>query len=118
MLCCTMVFMPVLQVFGHPEWAAHRSTNRYFRHTKGLLTSRIVRGLVGPLLYVGLISLAVSTYELMLNNGTLAEWGYNGLPKIALEITGPFSLSTFGRLELLCSKLCFLLFTAAQPAWS
>jgi hypothetical protein len=80
-----------LQVFDHDQWASHRSTSRYFRHARGLFTSRIVRGLWSPLMYVGAISLVVCSYEQLLLHGVIHT------PSIVLPVTGPFSLSTFGR---------------------
>jgi hypothetical protein len=87
-----------LQVFDHDQWASHRSTSRYFRHAKGLFTSRIVRGLWSPLVYVGAISLAVCSYEQLVLLGAIHT------PSIALPVTGPFSLSTFGT-QLLLERL-------------
>lgn len=61
-----------------------------------MLTSRIVRGLLSPLLYVASISVAVSIYEPMYKSGALHEW----LPQVpwvdvAVSPMGPFSISTF-----------------------
>eukprot|EP00878_Enallax_costatus_P036382 GHUV01040848.1.p1 GENE.GHUV01040848.1~~GHUV01040848.1.p1 ORF type:complete len:202 (+),score=2.55 GHUV01040848.1:166-771(+) len=86
--------------FDHDQWAQHRSTGRYWRHLKsGLLSSRIVRGLAAPLIYVGAISFAVVSYETALKDGVLPDlsgaiswWHW---PSIAMSISGPFSLSTF-----------------------
>eukprot|EP00878_Enallax_costatus_P034618 GHUV01038397.1.p1 GENE.GHUV01038397.1~~GHUV01038397.1.p1 ORF type:complete len:262 (+),score=45.15 GHUV01038397.1:103-888(+) len=80
--------------FDLDQWAAHRSTNRYLRHVRGVLSSRIARGLSGPLTYVGVISLGVCAYETALEGGALPEWGFTW-PRLAVEIAGPFSLSTF-----------------------
>jgi hypothetical protein len=85
-----------LQHFDHDKWARHRCTNRYWRHLKtGLLTSRIVKGLAGPLNYVGLIAFAVSSYEWALARGMLHDIGLWHWPSISVSIVGPFSLSTF-----------------------
>lgn len=83
-----------LQTFDFDQWAAHRSTNRYLRHVKGAAASRIARGLAGPLAYVAVISLSVCIYETALNDGTLPDLGFQW-PQLAVEIAGPFSLSTF-----------------------
>lgn len=97
----------MLQVFDHDQWASHRSTSRYFRHARGLFTSRIVRGLASPLLYVGAISLVVCSYEQLLLQGVIHT------PSIALPVAGPFSLSTFGE----CAELAALL-ACVVAAWS
>ncbi|KAF6265287.1 Bestrophin, RFP-TM, chloride channel-domain-containing protein [Scenedesmus sp. NREL 46B-D3] len=99
MPCCDLAplefraLSSALQVFDHEQWASHRSTSRYFRHARGLLTSRIVRGLWSPLVYVGAISLAVCSYEHLLLQEALH------MPSVALPVAGPFSLSTFGALR-------------------
>ncbi|KAF8069493.1 hypothetical protein HT031_001609 [Scenedesmus sp. PABB004] len=80
--------------FDHEQWAAHRSTWRYWRHARGMLGSRIVRGLWPVLAYVACVSTAVCVYETALQQGALPEWGF-AWPRIALDLAGPFSLSTF-----------------------
>jgi hypothetical protein len=84
-----------LQVFDAEQWANHRSTKRYARHVKGILTSRIAVGLRTPLLYVVGISLAVCCYQ---NVEQLLPEPVIGLhwPSIAGgHISSPFSLTTF-----------------------
>lgn len=86
-----------------------------------MLTSRIVRGLLKPLLYVAGISVGVSVYESLLHAGVVKEWlehmavvvidgsgGEGSLPSslgavlakyepqdITISPMGPFSISTF-----------------------
>lgn len=50
-------------VFGFQEWQRHRSTGRYLRHIAGLLYSRIVWGLIGPLSFISSVALVVCMYE-------------------------------------------------------
>ena len=85
------------QVYDAEQWAYHRSTKRYARHMKGILSSRIVMGLRTPLLYVVGISLAVCCYQSALEQHLLPEL-VTGLqwPSIADgHLSSPFSLSTF-----------------------
>eukprot|EP00887_Chlorella_sp_A99_P008256 scaffold12.g8256.t1 len=49
-------------VFGFEQWAAHRSTRRYWRHIRFLPSSRIVKGLRVPLLAVAGMSTLISAY--------------------------------------------------------
>jgi hypothetical protein len=63
---------------------------------KGILTSRIVRGLLPPLVCVLLSSYLVCVYETLWQEGTLdslvpwVPW-----PDVAVSPEGPFSISTF-----------------------
>ncbi|WIA10104.1 hypothetical protein OEZ85_010311 [Tetradesmus obliquus] len=100
-------------VFDHDQWASHRSTSRYFRHARGLFTSRIVRGLASPLLYVGAISLVVCSYEQLLLQGVIHT------PSIALPVAGPFSLSTFALSLLLVFRTnsSYQRFKDARKMW-
>ncbi|KAL3146981.1 hypothetical protein ABBQ38_014949 [Trebouxia sp. C0009 RCD-2024] len=78
-------------VFTFGNWAAHRSTKRYGRHIWTILGSRIVRGLLQPLLVVTGIAAAVATWE------TLREMGYlpASAPGLSIETNAPFSLTSF-----------------------
>jgi hypothetical protein len=49
----------VRTVFTFADWASHRSTRRYGRHLRGLLTSRIIYGLGTPIATVMAIATAV-----------------------------------------------------------
>ena len=60
---CKQMLVVCLQVFDFNRWETHRSTSRYLRHMQGLPTSRLVRGLAGPLLYVLGVATAVCAYE-------------------------------------------------------
>ncbi|DBA73418.1 hypothetical protein WJX77_011203 [Trebouxia sp. C0004] len=78
-------------VFNFKNWAAHRSTKRYSRHLLTILGSRIVRGLLQPLLIVTAVSSIVAIYETLLESGFLAL----GAPSLSIEATAPFSLTSF-----------------------
>ncbi|GBF96253.1 hypothetical protein Rsub_08798 [Raphidocelis subcapitata] len=77
-------------VFGFDRWAAHRSTSRYLRHLKGIVSSRTMRALLPPLAFFGAVAVAAGWY-------TLELAPQYGLPKVvlndsSLEITS-FALS-------------------------
>jgi hypothetical protein len=55
--------MFILQVFDGPRWEQHRSIRRYYFHMQGILTSRIFRGLLTPMLYVASICFGVCLYH-------------------------------------------------------
>jgi hypothetical protein len=55
-------------VFDSVRWQQHRSTSRYFRYLDRLLTSRIIRGLFGPMSYVASLCTTVGVYH------TLLDW--------------------------------------------
>ncbi|KAL0043408.1 hypothetical protein WJX79_003790 [Trebouxia sp. C0005] len=78
-------------VFNFKNWAAHRSTKRYSRHLLTILGSRIVRGLLRPLLIVTAVSSVVAMYETLLESGFLGL----GAPSLSIEATAPFSLTSF-----------------------
>lgn len=66
-----------VQTFDHALWAAHRSSNRYFRHTRGLLDSGTVGAIRKPLSYVAAIATAVCAYGSALAAGLLPDdWGF------------------------------------------
>jgi hypothetical protein len=60
-------------VFDQQQWEEHRSAKRYARHFFGILTSRIVRGLLGPCVYVGSLCFSVCTYHTLLDMHAL-QW--------------------------------------------
>ncbi|GBF88612.1 hypothetical protein Rsub_01327 [Raphidocelis subcapitata] len=83
-------------VFYQQEWRNHRSITRYFRHMDGILTSRIVRGLLPPLVCVLLSSYLVCVYETLWLEGTLDSLvPWMPWPDVAVSPEGPFSISTF-----------------------
>lgn len=57
------------------RWAAHRSTSRYFRHLKGIISSRTARALLPPLAFFGAVAVAAGWY-------TLELVPHYGLPKV------------------------------------
>jgi hypothetical protein len=65
----------------------------YFTNMSGIATSRIVRGLLPPLVCVLITSYSVCTYEELWNEGRLdAPFAW---PDLAVSPDGPFSISTF-----------------------
>jgi hypothetical protein len=56
-----------LQVFDLRRWEEHRSTQRYTRYMDRLLTSRIARGLLGPITYVASLCISVGTYHTLVD---------------------------------------------------
>lgn len=99
-------------------WARHRSSSRYTRHLfttfkwvvlciHWLLTlvvnrSEIIRGILGPVYLMALFATAVCVYEYALEAGTLPA----NFPDVAvdLDISGPFTLSTFALSLLLAYR--------------
>lgn len=77
-------------VFTFENWAAHRSERRYKRHVLQLFQSRIVRGLLPPLVTLTGIATFVAVYQTLLESGTLPA----SFPKITFE-SGPFSSTSF-----------------------
>jgi ion channel-forming bestrophin family protein len=60
-----------------------------------MLNSRIVRGLLPPLGFVSLVSLAVCAYEELLQAGALAAWAPElAWPDVSISSQGAFSAST------------------------
>lgn len=83
-------------VFYKKNWEEHRSVTRYFRHMDGILTSRIVRGLLPPLVCVLMSSYLVCLYEELWQEGTLDVFvPFIPWPDLAVSPDGPFSISTF-----------------------
>ena len=83
-------------VFYLQDWRQHRSITRFFRHIRGILFSRIVRGLLPPLVCVLLSSYLVCTYEELWQEGALDEFvPFIPWPDIAVSPEGPFAISTF-----------------------
>lgn len=50
-------------VFDFKKWKEHRSTDRYVRHMGSMLSSRMVRGLAPPLLYIFGVAAFVCAYN-------------------------------------------------------
>jgi predicted membrane chloride channel (bestrophin family) len=62
----------------------------------GILYSRIVRGLLPPLVCVLLSSYIVCCYEELWQEGTLDQWvPWFPWPDLAVSPDGPFAISTF-----------------------
>lgn len=55
------------QVFDLPRWQEHRSTQRYMRYMDRLFTSRIAKGLLGPMSYVASMCISVGTYHTLID---------------------------------------------------
>eukprot|EP00475_Leptophrys_vorax_P039160 TRINITY_DN7019_c0_g1_i5.p1 TRINITY_DN7019_c0_g1~~TRINITY_DN7019_c0_g1_i5.p1 ORF type:complete len:475 (-),score=30.21 TRINITY_DN7019_c0_g1_i5:16-1440(-) len=75
-------------VFGHDDWKKHKSSGRYFKHLKSILTSKVI-GALGPPVSVmtGIASAVVGWNELVTLN-YLPEWAH------VLHISNlPFSLT-------------------------
>ncbi|KAL3146980.1 hypothetical protein ABBQ38_014948 [Trebouxia sp. C0009 RCD-2024] len=87
-------------VFTFDNWAAHRSTKRYGRHIYTILGSRIVRGLLQPVLTVMGLASAVATYETLRQMGYLPAFA----PGLSIETNAPFSLTSFALSLLLVFK--------------
>jgi hypothetical protein len=69
--CCAAAH--ALQVFDNARWAEHRSTSRYFRYLDKLFTSRIVRGLLGPMAYTASLCTSVGVYHTLLDYHVLQQ---------------------------------------------
>lgn len=54
-------------MFDLRRWEEHRSTQRYTRYMDRLLTSRIARGLLGPITYVASLCISVGTYHTLVD---------------------------------------------------
>ncbi|KAL3146982.1 hypothetical protein ABBQ38_014950 [Trebouxia sp. C0009 RCD-2024] len=79
-------------VFNFSNWATHRSTNIYGRHIATTLESRIVRGLLQPLLATTGLAVAVASYQTLRETGALPAHA----PGLGLETnSSPFSLISF-----------------------
>lgn len=96
--CTTFVY----QVYDFNLWARHRSSSRYTRHLVTTFKSEIIRGILGPVYLMALFATAVCVYEYALAAGTLPP----NFPDIAvdLDISGPFTLSTFALSLLLAYR--------------
>lgn len=78
-------------VFDFDDWAHHRTNRRFLRHMLGMLTSRVVWGLAGPVAYAVSVATGVCLYQSALTAGLLADF----MPDLAVKTLGPFTLSSF-----------------------
>jgi hypothetical protein len=75
-------------VFYASDWQLHRSITRYFTNMSGILSSRIVRGLLPPLVCVLLTSYCLCVYEELWTEGEL-EGVRGGGGLAAVHVGGP-----------------------------
>lgn len=73
------------------NWANHRSTKRYRRHVLSIFDSRIVRGLLYPLVTVTAVATFIAVWETLREKGLLFE----GAPQVSIEAPAPLSLTSF-----------------------
>lgn len=60
-------------MFDLERWAEHRSTSRYTRYMDRLFTSRIARGLLGPMSYVASLCISVGTYHTLIDQDFIQQ---------------------------------------------
>jgi hypothetical protein len=63
----------VCQVFDLQRWEEHRSVERYPRYMDRLFTSRIAKGLQGPISYVASLCISVGTYHTLVDQKFVQE---------------------------------------------
>eukprot|EP00775_Hariotina_reticulata_P004552 gene4552-4804_t len=78
-------------MYTFPDWKRHRSTYRYVHHLCTIFESRIVRGLLRPVLIITACSVAVAAYQ-TLHAMQLLPALMPALPRIPVE---PFQLTSF-----------------------
>ncbi|KAL4855747.1 Type-1 glutamine synthetase 1 [Chlorella vulgaris] len=78
-------------------WKKHRSSSRYWRHVKGMLDSRTLSWVAGPLSYVMLLTTGVCLYYTLAEAGIVPEV----IPEIQKSAAAPFSLTSFALSTLL-----------------
>ncbi|GJP57149.1 hypothetical protein CLOM_g16188 [Closterium sp. NIES-68] len=61
-------------VFGHDEWKKHKSSGRYFRHIKTILTSKVIGALGPPVGVMTGIAAAICGWNELTAAGALPEW--------------------------------------------
>ncbi|CAI5464407.1 unnamed protein product [Closterium sp. Yama58-4] len=61
-------------VFGHDEWKKHKSSGRYFRHIKTILTSKVIGALGLPVGVMTGIATAICGWNELAGMGALPEW--------------------------------------------
>lgn len=77
--------------YNFADWRQHRRGGRYYRALVGMLTSKIIRGLRGPVIAQLLWSASIVLYNYAQTAGDLPEY----MPGIPSSLNLPFSLSTF-----------------------
>ncbi|CAI7884998.1 unnamed protein product [Closterium sp. NIES-53] len=63
-------------VFGHDEWKKHKSSGRYFRHIKTILTSKVIGALGLPVGVMTGIATAICGWNELAGMGALPEWAH------------------------------------------
>ncbi|EFN53422.1 hypothetical protein CHLNCDRAFT_136634 [Chlorella variabilis] len=100
-------------VYDFENWRQHRSTKRYMRHAKGLLGSRIFRGLASPLLYILAVSASVAVWNTLVETGLAPDV----LPELHMSNNGPFGLTSFALSLLLVTNASYARWLDARKAW-
>lgn len=94
------------EVFDAARWRQHRSVLCYYRHMTSIISSRIVLGLLKPMLYVAGISLAVCSYHSLADAAILTRLApWLCFPCVNLSSSGVFSISTFALSLLLVFRI-------------
>ncbi|KAL4425222.1 hypothetical protein ABPG75_009238 [Micractinium tetrahymenae] len=100
-------------VFDFERWQRHRSSNRYFRHMAGLVSSRTLKWMGAPLAYVATVAVGVALYH------TAAEYGL--VPEVIPEIKNNtiFNLTNFAlaNLLVLTTNTAYQRFDEARKMW-
>ncbi|KAI3424164.1 hypothetical protein D9Q98_009523 [Chlorella vulgaris] len=102
-------------VYDHESWRQHRSTSRYLRHAKGMVGSRMVRGLASPLLYFFAISMAIAIWNTLVETGVAPKL----LPELHMSNNGPFGITSFALSLLLVfrTNASYARWLDARRAW-
>ncbi|GBF91181.1 hypothetical protein Rsub_04850 [Raphidocelis subcapitata] len=95
-------------VFSFQQWQKHRSNRRYLHHLSTLAASRIVRGVLPPVMVVSAFATFVSVYHWLHAAGRLAEC----LPPLPVVPVEPFQLTSFALALLLVFRT-----NAAHARW-
>mmetsp|Transcript_22851 Transcript_22851/g.43678 ORF Transcript_22851/g.43678 Transcript_22851/m.43678 type:complete len:482 (+) Transcript_22851:112-1557(+) len=53
-------------VFGAPEWRRHRRVNRYVRHMYTMFNSNVIKGLIPPVAFFGVLAAAYISLDMLL----------------------------------------------------
>ncbi|WIA30614.1 hypothetical protein OEZ86_000694 [Tetradesmus obliquus] len=78
-------------MYTFPDWKKHRSSYRYVHHMHTILESRIVRGLLRPVLVLTLAAAAVAAYQTLHAKQLLLSF----LPALPILPIEPFQLTSF-----------------------
>ena len=101
-------------VYGHAEWANHRSSWRHCRHFVGILSSGIIRGLAPPVIICTSMAAMVSVINYGITKGLAPRW----LPLFKVA-TVPFSLTApiLALLLVFRTNTSYHRFEEARKAW-